>query len=115
MALNFCTKERQDSFPNKTFQKLIKENKLHNKLSVLKGKNIIEVLPQEVSKGKAIEKIIKLYLNYLPIYFGDDVTDISALKIVKKYKGISVSLNPHLKCKVDFLINQKNINRIIRV
>lgn len=97
----------------KAMKKFLKENKLHNKLKVLKGKNIIEVLPQEVSKGKAIEKIIKLYPSYLPIYFGDDVTDISALRIVKKYKGISVSLNPYLRYKANFLINQKDINKII--
>ena len=98
---------------SRAMKKFLKENKLHNKLSVLKGKNIIEVLPQEVSKGKAIEKIIKLYLNYLPIYFGDDVTDISALKIVKKYKGISVSLNPKLSYKADFVLDPKNMLAIL--
>src|SRR3989338_872966 len=94
---------------SKVMKKFLKENKLHNKLKILKGKNIVEVLPQEVSKGHAVEKIIKQFPNYSYIYFGDDVTDISALKIVKRYKGISVSLNPYLKYKTDFTLNSKKM------
>lgn len=94
---------------SKTMSKFLKQNKLHNQLKVLEGKNIIEVLPQKVSKGKAVGKIIKLHPQYLPIYFGDDVTDISALKVVKKYKGISVSLNPKLPYKADFTLDSKKI------
>ncbi len=98
---------------SRAMKKFLKENKLHNKLKILKGKNIIEVLPQEVSKGNAVEKIIKQFPNYSYIYFGDDVTDISALRAVKKYKGISVSFNSQLRYKTDFLINQKDIDKII--
>ena len=100
---------------NNTMKRFLKENKLHNKLKVLKGKNIIEVLPQEVSKGKAIEKIINQLSRCSYIYFGDDVTDISAFKVVKKYKGIAVSLNPKLKYKPDFLLsNQKQMVQFLK-
>lgn len=88
----------------KGLEKLITKLKLQKKLQVLEGKNIVEIMSKDVTKGKAVEKMIKLYSKYLPIYFGDDVTDISAFKIVKKYKGISVSLNPHLRYRTDVLI-----------
>lgn len=94
---------------SKALNQLLNELRLLNQVQVLEGKNIIEVMPREVTKGKAVEKIIKLYPKYLPIYFGDDVTDISALKVVKKYKGISVSLNPKLPYKADFTLNSKKI------
>jgi len=97
----------------KSMKQLLKQNKLQNQLKVLEGKNIIEILPQEVSKGNAVEKIIEQFPNYSYIYFGDDVTDISGFKKVKEYKGLSVSLNSHLRYKTDFLINQKDINKII--
>ena len=93
--------------------KLLNKLKLSQKIQILEGKNIVEIMPREITKGKAVEKVIKLYPGYLPIYFGDDVTDISALKIVKKYKGISISLNPHLRFKADFLINQKDIKDLL--
>lgn len=93
---------------SKALNELLNELKLAGQVQVLEGKNIVEIMPREITKGKAVEKIIKLYPKYLPIYFGDDVTDISAFRIVRKYKGISVSLNPHLRYKADFLISSQN-------
>lgn len=99
---------------SRVMKKFLKQNKLHKQLKVLEGKNIIEILPQEVSKGKAVEKIIKQFPGYFYIYFGDDVTDISAFKFVQKYKGTAVSLNPKLKYKSDFLLsNQKQMTKFL--
>lgn len=98
---------------SKVMNAFLKKNNLHNKLKLLEGKNIIEILPKEVNKGIAIEKIIKLFPNYTYLYFGDDITDIPALKTVKKHSGIAISLNHKLKYKADFLMDynsfQKNI------
>lgn len=98
---------------SKTMKQFLKENKLDNQLKILEGKDIIEVLPLEVSKGKAVEQIIERFPDYSYIYFGDDITDISAFKIVNKYKGISVSLNPYLRYKADFLISQNDVDKIM--
>lgn len=87
------------------FKKLITSKKLNKKLKVLEGKKIVEILPKDVTKGKAVEKIIKEHPKYTYLYLGDDVTDISALKVVKRYKGISVSLNPKLKFSTKYTLD----------
>lgn len=92
---------------SKSMKQFLQQNKLQNQLKILEGKNIIEILAFEVSKGNAVEKIIEQFPNYSYIYFGDDITDISAFKAVRKYKGISVSLNPKLKYKPDFLLSNQ--------
>lgn len=89
-------------------KKLLKENKLDGKLKVMKGKNIIEIFPLDVSKGNAIKKFIKMYPNYFYIYFGDDVTDISAMREVDKYKGLSVSLNKKLNYRYKSYLSSSN-------
>ncbi len=90
-----------------SIKRFLRKKNLSNKFKIIEGKNIIELLSKEISKGKAVEKIIKPYPNYKYIYFGDDITDISAFKIMKKYNGISVSLNPDLNHKTDYLINSQ--------
>lgn len=98
---------------SKVMNAFLKKNTLHKKLKVLEGKKIIEILPREVNKGIAVEKIIKLFPSYKYLYFGDDITDIPALKTVKRYGGIAISLNQKLNYKADFLTDynsfQKNI------
>lgn len=95
-------------------KKLLKQNKLNKKLKVMKGKNIIEILPLDVSKGNAIKKIIKIYPNYFFMYFGDDITDISAMREVDKYKGLSVSLNRKLNYKYkSYLSSTKKLCKLV--
>ena len=84
---------------------LIKKRGLSKKLKVLKGKKMVEILPCDVNKGSAVEKLISLSPKYKYVYFGDDVTDISAFKIVNKYKGIPVSLNKKLPYKTKYTLN----------
>lgn len=98
---------------SKALNQLLTKLTLKKQIQVLEGKNIVEVMPREVTKGKAVERVIKLYPNYLPIYLGDDVTDISAFKAVEKYKGISVSLNPRLSYKANFIFNSKDMLAIL--
>ena len=97
----------------RALNRLLNELKLGKQVQVLEGKNIVEIMLKEVTKGKAVERVIKLYPNYLPIYFGDDVTDISALKVVKRYKGVSISLNPELSYKADFTLNSKKMLAVL--
>lgn len=94
---------------SKFMKKLLSKNNAYKNLKVLEGKNIVEVMPKEVNKGKAVEKIIKWHPGYLYMYFGDDITDISAFKATEKYRGISVSLNPNLNYKPNYLINSQKL------
>jgi len=99
---------------SKAIKHLVHKKKLHKKLNVLEGKKMVEILPKEATKGKAVEKIIKLHPRYSYVYFGDDVTDISAFKMVKKYRGTSVSLNPGLNYKADiYLRSPKEVERFM--
>jgi len=52
---------------------------------ILRGKKVVEILPQGVSKGAAIQKILLLpgFYGYFPIYLGDDVTDESAFQVLQ--------------------------------
>lgn len=56
------------------------------------GKKVIEILPKNFSKSKAVAKHISKYPDYFPIFFGDDLTDISAFKEVKKQNGIAIGI-----------------------
>ena len=92
---------------SKRLDTLLKKSKLSKIFKVLEGKNIIEVMPKNINKGKAVEKIIKMFPKCLYVYFGDDVTDIAAFEMLKKYKGITVSLNSKLKYNTDFSLDYK--------
>lgn len=92
---------------------LLKKKNLRTKLKVLEGKNIVEIMPKEVSKGNAVKQVINFYPHYLYFYFGDDITDISAFKVVKKYNGTTISLNSKLHYKTDYLTSQSSLINFI--
>lgn len=60
---------------------------------VLRGKKVVEILPQGISKGAAIQAILAMHCfsGFFPIYFGDDHTDESAFQILKG-RGLSVKV-----------------------
>jgi len=57
---------------------------------VLSGKKVMEILPCEVNKGEAIQKILlsSHFLGYLPLFIGDDITDESVFAVIKT-QGLS--------------------------
>ncbi len=59
--------------------------------SLMEGKKMIEAMPKGFSKGKAVAKILKLYPGALPIYAGDDLTDLTVFKALGK-KGMKVAV-----------------------
>jgi trehalose-phosphatase len=59
-------------------------------LEVLHGKKVVEVRPVGVSKGKAIQYLLRHQGNTtLPFYLGDDATDEDAFRIVNG-RGLTV-------------------------
>lgn len=60
---------------------------------ILGGKKVVEILPQGVSKGAAITKILSFpgYAEFFPLYLGDDVTDESAFRVLKD-KGLGIKV-----------------------
>lgn len=54
------------------------------------GKKVVEVLPANFNKAKVVNFLVNKYPEHLPVYFGDDKTDVFAFKEVKKHNGLSV-------------------------
>ncbi|MDR3439839.1 trehalose-phosphatase [Telmatospirillum sp.] len=56
------------------------------------GKGVVELVPLEVDKGKAIEWFMRRppYLGRVPVFVGDDVTDEDGFHAVNRLGGISV-------------------------
>ncbi len=55
------------------------------------GKKMIEALPKGFSKGKTVRKILERYPGALPIYAGDDLTDITVFKVLGK-RGLKIAV-----------------------
>jgi len=60
---------------------------------ILQGKKVVEILPQGVSKGAAIQEILRFpgFSEYFPVYLGDDVTDESAFQVLQG-RGLTVKV-----------------------
>jgi len=67
--------------------------RLEKRFQLLRGKKVLEILPQGVSKGRAIKEILSLptFLGYFPIYLGDDITDESAFNILQS-QGLTIKV-----------------------
>jgi trehalose 6-phosphate phosphatase len=98
------------------FYDIIKEYEDGGLFKIQKGKKVIELLPLEFSKDKAVSGIIKANQGYLPIYFGDDVTDISGFHEVHKSAGYAVGIKPmpfENDNLVDFEIEQNELEKFL--
>lgn len=98
------------------FYALTKEYEDGGLFKIQKGKKVIELLPLEFSKDKAVLKIIKANKCYCPVYFGDDVTDISAFREVHKFCGYAVGIKPTSFANdglVDFEIEQNELEKFL--
>jgi trehalose 6-phosphate phosphatase len=60
---------------------------------VLRGKKVVEILPQGVSKGAAIQNILVFprFSRFFPVYIGDDVTDETAFQALEG-QGLTVKV-----------------------
>jgi trehalose 6-phosphate phosphatase len=60
---------------------------------ILQGKKVVEILPQGVSKGAAIQEILRFpgFSDLFPVYFGDDVTDESAFQVLQG-RGLTIKV-----------------------
>jgi trehalose-phosphatase len=60
---------------------------------ILQGKKVVEILPQGVSKGAAIQEILRFsgFSDLFPVYLGDDVTDESAFQVLQG-RGLTVKV-----------------------
>ncbi|OTK23623.1 trehalose-phosphatase [Acinetobacter pittii] len=65
-------------------------------LKINRGKFVVELIPNQADKGKAIETILN-HLNLstvLPIFIGDDLTDESGFTYINQQSGLSIKVGP---------------------
>ncbi len=77
---------------------------LGSRLRVLRGKNVWEILPQEI-KGKGAEVrgvLSKLAWPAVPIYIGDDVTDESAFAALPR--GLTIRVGPPRRTRARYVL-----------
>jgi trehalose 6-phosphate phosphatase len=60
------------------------------------GKAVAEILPAHADKGRAVEALLaqEVYRGRKPVFFGDDMTDEDAIRIVNARGGVSVNVGP---------------------
>ncbi|MDO9289416.1 MAG: trehalose-phosphatase [Thermodesulfovibrionales bacterium] len=77
-----------------------------NLLAIIKGKKVLELVPDvSWNKGKAVRWILQRLKNEcMPIYIGDDQTDETAFKALRK-KGITIRVGKSKKTFADYYLN----------
>ncbi|MBU1006196.1 MAG: trehalose-phosphatase [Candidatus Omnitrophica bacterium] len=99
----------------KLFRKTITPYILAKRVKVSSGKMVLEVRPGvEWDKGKAVLRILGRR-KVLPVYIGDDVTDMDAFRAIKG-RGISIFVgSPKPGIKADyFLKNPKEVKHLLK-
>lgn len=94
----------------------LKELRKHENIKITFGKKVIEARPRiDWNKGRALKKILfKKGKGFLPIYFGDDITDLDAFKVLRK-KGVCVWVGKKFKgIKADlYLKDPKEVEKLL--
>lgn len=65
---------------------------LNKHFKIQPGKKVIEIIPESFNKGKTVKSILKMFPQYFYVYFGDDLTDISAFNVVKQIGGMPLGI-----------------------
>ncbi len=81
------------------FHSIVKKTVTPNRWILQDGKKMLEAKPRGFSKGQAVLKLLKQFPGSLPLYAGDDLTDISALKALGS-KGLKVVLGDRVPKKL---------------
>lgn len=98
------------------FRHLVLESTLKHRISVLRGKKVLEVIPRiNWDKGAAVNYIRDLTGGRVcPVYVGDDRTDESAFKALE-HEGITVRVGQRKNTAASYhLKNQKEIVPFLR-
>jgi trehalose 6-phosphate phosphatase len=66
----------------------------HPGVQLLAGKCLVEVKPEGVGKGRAIERFMAVapFTGRRPVFAGDDVTDEDALRVLPRWHGIGIAV-----------------------
>lgn len=69
-------------------------------LNKVNGKMIVEIVPADVNKGKAIASFMSCepFLGRIPVFAGDDLTDEHGFKAVNALEGVSIKIGDGPSC-----------------
>ena len=106
LSLHFRSVKKEDIFfAKRIFYKTVAELLDKKPLAVVKGKKVLELVPNvSWDKGSAALWILKeLKVKCLTIYIGDDQTDENAFKALHK-KGINIRVGKSKKTLADYYL-----------
>ena len=106
MSLHFRSVSKKNIvFVKKVFYKVIAEFLDTKILTVIKGKKVLELIPDASwNKGSAVYLILQGLKNKcLPIYIGDDQTDETAFKAIGK-RGITIRIGKSKKTSASYYL-----------
>jgi len=63
--------------------------------TLMPGKKMIEAMPKGFNKGKSVRKLLSFFPGHTPIFAGDDLTDISVMKVLPK-KGLRIAVGDRI-------------------
>ena len=117
ISLHFrSVKKEEISFVKKVFYKTAAELLEKKSLAVIKGKKVLELIPNASwDKGKAALWILqRLKNNCLPIYIGDDQTDETAFKALCK-NGITIRVGKSKKTYAKYYLKgHREVSRLLQ-
>ncbi len=71
-----------------------------DKFRIQRGRDFFEFLPKQINKGLAVADLNNKFPDYYLIYFGDDLTDNYAFKVINSLNGLSCQVTDRIKDKV---------------
>ncbi len=87
---------KKPNLENNTINIMQQINLNYPQLKINRGKFVIELIPNQADKGRAIETILN-HLDLpavLPIFIGDDLTDESGFTYINQQSGLSIKVGP---------------------
>lgn len=85
---------KNPNLENNAFNIMQKIKSFYPQLKINKGKFVVELIPDQADKGKAIQTILN-HLNLtsvLPIFIGDDLTDESGFICINQQSGLTIKV-----------------------
>ncbi|MDV7706350.1 trehalose-phosphatase [Acinetobacter pittii] len=87
---------KKPNLENNTINIMQQINLNYPQLKINRGKFVIELIPNQADKGRAIKTILN-HLDLpavLPIFIGDDLTDESGFTYINQQSGLSIKVGP---------------------
>lgn len=81
--------------------------------ALFRGRRVLEIKPRAYSKGSGCLQLMcdALFANRMPVYFGDDTTDLDAFEAVRTLGGINVAVGARVAHAADIVLDTPALAR----